>query len=100
MSEQPKQPKPSEEPEQPKARKEIPLISVPNDRDMILESFARHLMHAFDTWSERGFGAVADAYLARLTREEGEGRRGIEGRGGVSCAYAGCCLSCWSPPSG
>jgi hypothetical protein len=37
MSEQPKQPKPSEEPEQPKARKEIPLISVPNDRDMIAE---------------------------------------------------------------
>jgi hypothetical protein len=36
MSEQPKQPKPSEEPEQ-KARKEIPLISVPNDRDMIAE---------------------------------------------------------------
>jgi len=37
MSENPKQPKPSEEPEQPKARKEIPLISVPNDRDMIAE---------------------------------------------------------------
>lgn len=37
MSEQPKQPKPSEEPEQPKARKEIPLVSVPNDRDMIAE---------------------------------------------------------------
>ena len=37
MSEKPKQPEPSEEPEQPKARKEIPLISVPNDRDMIAE---------------------------------------------------------------
>jgi len=37
MSENPKQPKPSEEPEQPKARKEIPLISVRNDRDMIAE---------------------------------------------------------------
>lgn len=40
MSDNPKQPKPSEEPEepeQPKARKEIPLISVPNDRDMIAE---------------------------------------------------------------
>ena len=35
MPEDPKQPKPSEE--QPKARKEIPLISVPNDRDMIAE---------------------------------------------------------------
>jgi hypothetical protein len=37
MSENPKQSKPSEEPEQPKSRKEIPLISVPNDRDMIAE---------------------------------------------------------------
>ena len=37
MSEHPKQPKPSEEPEQPKARKESPLISVPNDREMIAE---------------------------------------------------------------
>jgi hypothetical protein len=37
MSETPKHPKPSEEPGQPKARKEIPLISVPNDRDMIAE---------------------------------------------------------------
>lgn len=37
MSENPKPPKPSEEPEQPKGRKEIPLISVPNDRDMIAE---------------------------------------------------------------
>ena len=37
MTENPKEPKPSEEPEQPKARKEIPLISVPNDRDMIAE---------------------------------------------------------------
>jgi hypothetical protein len=35
MAEDPKQPKPPEEP--PKARKEIPLISVPNDRDMIAE---------------------------------------------------------------
>ena len=35
MAEDPKQPKPSDE--QPKARKEIPLISVPNDRDMIAE---------------------------------------------------------------
>jgi hypothetical protein len=37
MSEIPKKPNPSEEPEQPKSRKEIPLISVPNDRDMIAE---------------------------------------------------------------
>jgi hypothetical protein len=37
MSDTPKQSKPSEDAEQPKARKEIPLISVPNDRDMIAE---------------------------------------------------------------
>lgn len=28
------------EPDQPKARKEIPLVSVPNDRDMIAEEMA------------------------------------------------------------
>jgi hypothetical protein len=37
MSEKPKDAEQPEEPEQPKARKEIPLISVPNDRDMIAE---------------------------------------------------------------
>jgi len=37
MSEQPKNPKEPEAENQPKARKEIPLISVPNDRDMIAE---------------------------------------------------------------
>jgi hypothetical protein len=42
MSDKPKQEKPeSPEPESaPKARKEIPLISVPNDRDMIAEEMA------------------------------------------------------------
>jgi hypothetical protein len=37
MSEKPKDAQQPEEPDQPKARKEIPLISVPNDRDMIAE---------------------------------------------------------------
>lgn len=37
MSEKPKQPKPEEAP---KARKEIPLVSVPNDREMIAEEMA------------------------------------------------------------
>lgn len=37
MSENPKQPKEPETEKQAKARKEIPLISVPNDRDMIAE---------------------------------------------------------------
>lgn len=40
MSEKPKQPQPPEPENQPKARKEIPLISVPNDREMIAEEMA------------------------------------------------------------
>ncbi|MPZ55544.1 MAG: hypothetical protein GEU91_03405 [Rhizobiales bacterium] len=32
----------------------------------LAESFARHLMVAFDAWRESGFDAVAKAYLARL----------------------------------
>lgn len=40
MSEKkPKKPE-SPEPEEPKPRKEIPLVSVPNDRDMIAEEMA------------------------------------------------------------
>jgi len=35
MDDNTKQPEPSKPEEAPKARKEIPLISVPNDRDMI-----------------------------------------------------------------
>jgi hypothetical protein len=37
MSEKPKQPESPKSENEPKARKEIPLISVPNDRDMIAE---------------------------------------------------------------
>ena len=37
MSEPRKQPESPEDKDQPKARKEIPLISVPNDREMIAE---------------------------------------------------------------
>jgi hypothetical protein len=42
MTDKPKQPKSEEPPtkDAPKARKEIPLISVPNDRDMIAEEMA------------------------------------------------------------
>jgi len=39
MSDKPKQPQ-QPEAEKPKARKEIPLVSVPNDRDMIAEEMA------------------------------------------------------------
>jgi hypothetical protein len=47
----------------------------------VLESFGRHLMLAFDSWAEHGFGAVAETYLARLPKEAGEGRRGIDVNG-------------------
>ena len=42
MSEKPKQAdqEPPSQEEKPKARKEIPLISVPNDREMIAEEMA------------------------------------------------------------
>ena len=51
------------------------------DTDAIIESFARHLMTAFDRWNERGFETIARDYLERLSaRREGE-RRGIDGNG-------------------
>lgn len=40
MSDKPKQPEPSKPEDTPKVHKEIPLISVPNDRDMIAEEMA------------------------------------------------------------
>lgn len=40
MSEKSKQTQPAEDDKQPKARKEIPVISVPNDQDMIAEEMA------------------------------------------------------------
>jgi biotin-(acetyl-CoA carboxylase) ligase len=46
--------------------------------DAIVESFARHLMTAFDTWNERGFEPVARDYLARLPKGKAGERRGID----------------------
>jgi len=40
MVDKPKQPDQSSPEEKPKARKEIPLVSVPDDRDMIAEEMA------------------------------------------------------------
>jgi biotin-(acetyl-CoA carboxylase) ligase len=37
----------------------------------LVESFARHLMVAIDTWQEQGFGEVAKNYLAHLSPEKG-----------------------------
>jgi biotin-(acetyl-CoA carboxylase) ligase len=49
--------------------------------DRLMESFSRHLMVHFDSWSERGFKKVADSYLARLERTKAGERRGIDGNG-------------------
>jgi hypothetical protein len=46
----------------------------------LVESFARHLMVAIDSWQEQGFGAVAKNYLARLPAEKGA-RRDIDENG-------------------
>lgn len=48
---------------------------------VLIESFSRHLMVHVDTWTNRGFRKVADAYLARLKREKAGERRGIDGNG-------------------
>jgi biotin/lipoate A/B protein ligase family protein len=50
------------------------------DTDAIIESFARHLMTAFDRWNEGGFGAIARDYLERLRRSRpGERRIDLNG---------------------
>jgi biotin-(acetyl-CoA carboxylase) ligase len=46
----------------------------------VVESFARHLMVALDSWQESGFAAVARSYLERLPREQGL-RREIDDNG-------------------
>lgn len=46
----------------------------------VVESFARHLMLALDSWQESGFGAVVKSYLERLPREHGV-RRDIDENG-------------------
>jgi biotin-(acetyl-CoA carboxylase) ligase len=51
------------------------------DTDAIIESFARHLMTAFDRWNERGFDAIARDYLDRLSGRKEDERRGIDGNG-------------------
>jgi Biotin/lipoate A/B protein ligase family len=49
--------------------------------DRLIESFSRHLMTGFDQWHARGFKAVAETYLARLTKADKAERRGIDGNG-------------------
>ena len=47
----------------------------------IIESFARHLMNAFDTWHHKGFRPIADSYLERLPKERAADKRAIDGNG-------------------
>ncbi|HET7848404.1 MAG TPA: biotin/lipoate--protein ligase family protein [Pseudolabrys sp.] len=54
----------------------------------LVESFARHLMLATDTWQERGFSAVAHDYLVRLPREKGT-RRDIDEHGDLLIRHVG-----------
>ena len=46
----------------------------------VVESFARHLMVALDSWQEAGFAAVTRSYIERLPREQGV-RRDIDDNG-------------------
>jgi biotin-(acetyl-CoA carboxylase) ligase len=51
------------------------------DTDAIIESFARHLMTAFDRWKEHGFEPIARDYLERLPKSKAGERRGIDVNG-------------------
>jgi len=53
----------------------------------LVESFARHLMVAVDSWQEAGFDAVARNYLAWLKPEPGA-RRTIEENGDLVVRHA------------
>jgi biotin-(acetyl-CoA carboxylase) ligase len=47
----------------------------------LVESFARHLMVAIDTWQEKGFGEIAKSYLARLAPPASGVRRDLAENG-------------------
>ena len=51
------------------------------DARMIIESFARHLMNAFDTWTHKGFRPIADSYLERLPKQRAADQRAIDVNG-------------------
>lgn len=54
----------------------------------VVESFARHLMVALDSWQEAGFAAMAKSYIERLPREQGV-RRDIDDNGDLLVRRAG-----------
>jgi len=47
----------------------------------LVESFARHLMVAIDTWQEKGFGETTNSYLARLAPATSGVRRDLAENG-------------------
>jgi len=51
------------------------------DTDMMIGSYARHLMVHFDRWKERGFKAVAQDFFARMPAKKAGERRAIDGNG-------------------
>jgi biotin-(acetyl-CoA carboxylase) ligase len=53
----------------------------------LVESFARHLMVAIDTWQEDGFEPVMKDYLKRLSPEKGA-RRSIDENGDLLVRWA------------
>jgi len=64
-----------------------PPTAAPSDGDFgdiqvagLIERFARRFMVWTDTWEQRGFGAIADAYLGRLSATPGT-RLEIAGNG-------------------
>jgi biotin-(acetyl-CoA carboxylase) ligase len=54
----------------------------------LIESFARHLMVAIDTWQQDGFAEIANSYLSRLVPEKGV-RRDIAENGDLLVRRAG-----------
>ena len=54
----------------------------------LVESFARHLMTAFDSWQESGFAAITRNYLPRLLPEKGA-RRDIDENGDLVVRWVG-----------
>ena len=61
----------------------------PHQIDAVVESFARHLMLAFDTWGEHGFRAVGQDYLKRLPKADGQKKRIIDVNGDLVTSLAG-----------
>jgi len=51
------------------------------DTEMLIGSYARHLMTHFDRWKERGFKAVAQDFFARMPAKKAGERRAIDGNG-------------------